>query len=84
MLLIIKKVLAVRFPKHSLFRNLLKNLDYPLAAPSANISSRLSSVKPSDVKEEFGKKLKYILNGGKSKIGVRVYYIKSFRINLHY
>ncbi len=41
-----------------------------MAAPSANISSRLSSVKPSDVKEEFGSKIKYILNGGKSKIGV--------------
>ena len=34
------------------------------------MSSRLSSVKPSDVKEEFGSKIKYILNGGKSKIGV--------------
>jgi len=43
--------LAVRFPKHSLFRNLLKNLEYPLAAPSANISTKLSSVKASDVKE---------------------------------
>ena len=64
------KSVAVRFPKHKLFRNLLKNLDYPLAAPSANISSRLSSVKPSDVKEEFGSKIKYILNGGKSRIGV--------------
>ena len=60
----------MRFPKHSLIRNLLKSLDYPLAAPSANISSRLSSVKASDVKEEFGSKIKYILNGGKSKIGV--------------
>ena len=65
-----KKSIAVRFPKHKLLRNLLKNLDYPLAAPSANISSRLSSVKPSDVKEEFGSKIKYILNGGKCKIGV--------------
>ena len=65
-----KKSIAVRFPKHRLFRNLLKNLDYPLAAPSANISSRLSSVKPSDVKEEFGSKIKYVLNGGTSKIGV--------------
>ena len=30
-----KKTLAVRFPKHYLLKNLLKNLDYPLAAPSA-------------------------------------------------
>ncbi len=65
-----KKTLAVRFPKHYLFRKLLKNLYYPLAAPSANISSRLSSVKISDVKDEFGNKIKFILNGGKSKIGV--------------
>jgi L-threonylcarbamoyladenylate synthase len=62
--------LAVRFPKHSLFRRLLKNLDYPLAAPSANISNRLSSVQASDVFEEFGSKLKYILNGGRCQIGV--------------
>ena len=65
-----KKTLAIRFPKHYLFRSLLKNLNYPLAAPSANISSGLSSVKVSDVQDEFGIKVKFILNGGKSKIGV--------------
>ena len=65
-----QKNLAVRFPKHSLFRKLLKNLDYPLAAPSANISTRLSSVQASDVVEEFGSKIKYTLNGGKCQIGV--------------
>ena len=65
-----QKSLAVRFPKHPLFRKLLKDLKYPLAAPSANISTRLSSVQKSDVVEEFGSKIRYILNGGKSKIGV--------------
>jgi len=65
-----QKNLAVRFPKHSLFRKLLKNLNYPLAAPSANISTRLSSVQASDVIEEFGSKIKYVLNGGKCRIGV--------------
>ena len=65
-----QKTLAVRFPKHLLFRKLLKNLNYPLAAPSANISTKLSSVQASDVIEEFGSKIKYILNGGKCKIGV--------------
>ena len=65
-----QKTLAVRFPKHLLFRKLLKNLNYPLAAPSANISTRLSSVQASDVVEEFGSKIKYILNGGKCQIGV--------------
>jgi L-threonylcarbamoyladenylate synthase len=62
--------LAVRFPKHPLFKKLLKCLDYPLAAPSANISTRLSSVKAIDVIEEFGSKIKYILDGGKCQIGL--------------
>ena len=65
-----KKTIAIRFPKHLLFRKLLKNLDYPLAAPSANISTRLSSVTASHVREEFGLNIKYILDGGKSQIGI--------------
>ena len=65
-----QKTLAVRFPKHLLFRKLLNNLNYPLAAPSANISTKLSSVQASDVIEEFGSKIRYVLNGGKCQIGV--------------
>ena len=65
-----QKTLAVRFPKHPLFKKLLKNLSYPLAAPSANISTRLSSVQASDVIEEFGSKIRYVLDGGKCQIGV--------------
>ncbi|MDA7805858.1 L-threonylcarbamoyladenylate synthase [Candidatus Pelagibacter sp.] len=65
-----KKSLAVRFPKHTLFKNLLKQLDYPLAAPSANITTKVSAVKAKDVKEEFGNKIKYILDGGTCAIGI--------------
>ena len=65
-----QKSLAVRFPKHTLFKNLLKQLDYPLAAPSANISTKVSAVKIKDVKEEFGNKIKYILDGGACAIGI--------------
>jgi L-threonylcarbamoyladenylate synthase len=64
------KILAVRFPKHVLFKNLLKKLDYPLAAPSANITTKISAVKAKDVKEEFGNTIKYILDGGKCMIGI--------------
>ena len=65
-----KKTLAIRFPKHSLTRKLLKMLKYPLAAPSANISSKISPVSKEDVKDEFGRKIKFILDGGRSKIGL--------------
>jgi len=65
-----QKSLAVRFPKHTLFKNLLKQLDYPLAAPSANITTKVSAVKVKDVKEEFGNKIKYVLDGGTCAIGI--------------
>ena len=65
-----KSTLAVRFPKHPVTKNLLKDLKFPIAAPSANISSRISAVTSSDVKDDFGKQIKYILEGGKSSIGV--------------
>ena len=65
-----KNTLAVRFPKHPIARNLLKDLNFPIAAPSANISTRISAVTSSDVKDDFGKKIKYVLDGGKSFIGI--------------
>ena len=65
-----KKKIAVRFPEHNIFKILLKNLDYPLAAPSANIYNGLSPVQASDVKEEFGSNIKYVLDGGKCSVGI--------------
>ena len=62
--------LAVRFPKHKILRELLNKLSYPIAAPSANISTKLSPVQASDVKEDFGNIIKYILDGGKCNIGL--------------
>ena len=62
--------MAIRFPKHKIFKELLNKLSYPLAAPSANISSKLSAVQASDVNEEFGKNIKYVLDGGKCNIGL--------------
>jgi len=65
-----KKTIAVRIPKHKVARNLLKILNVPLAAPSANISSKLSPTCAKDVVDEFGSKIKFILDGGRCKIGL--------------
>ena len=65
-----KKTLAVRFPKHRVIKSLLKEISYPLAAPSANISKGISPISKEDVKDEFGKKIKFVLDGGRSKIGL--------------
>jgi L-threonylcarbamoyladenylate synthase len=61
---------AVRFPKHKVVRAILKDVNFPLAMPSANISSGVSPVCAKDVFDEFKKKIKFIINGGRSKIGI--------------
>ncbi len=65
-----KNTVAIRFPKHKVARKLLSLLKTPLAAPSANISSKLSPTSSSDVFDEFKNKIKFILDGGNSKIGL--------------
>ena len=64
------KTIAVRFPKNKVIRSLLKKLSFPLAIPSANISTGVSPTEPLDVVDEFKNKIKFILNGGKSIIGL--------------
>ncbi len=64
------ETIAIRFPEHKLIRSILKKITYPLAMPSANISSKVSPICAQDVHEEFGRKVKIIINGGKSKIGI--------------
>tara|TARA_Y100001935_G_C17238756_1_gene474471 strand:+ start:15 stop:962 length:948 start_codon:yes stop_codon:yes gene_type:complete len=61
---------AIRFPSHKIVRSILKKISFPLAMPSANISSSLSPINPYDVFENFKKKLNIIINGGNSKIGI--------------
>ena len=64
------KMIAVRFPKHKIIKNLLKKLNFPLAIPSANISTKISPISALDVIDEFGKNINFVLDGGRSKIGL--------------
>ena len=50
--------IAIRFPKHRVVRTILKSLNFPIAMPSANLSSGLSPVNPLDVYDEFDEKYK--------------------------
>ncbi len=61
---------AIRFPRNKIVKMILKFLNFPLAMPSANISSGVSPVSAYDVFEDFRKNLKIIINGGKSRIGI--------------
>jgi len=64
------KTVAVRFPKHKVARSILNNINFPLAMPSANLSSNVSPVCAKDVFDEFKNKIKFIVDGGQSKIGI--------------
>ena len=61
---------AIRFPNHRTTRSVLKKLNFPLAMPSANLSSGISPVNAQDVSDEFKKKIKIIINSGNSNIRV--------------
>ena len=61
---------AIRFPKHKVIRSILKNINFPLAMPSANKSTHISPVTAMDVFDEFKRKIKLIIDGGKCKIGI--------------
>lgn len=62
--------IAVRIPAHPLAHKLLKKIDRPLVAPSANPSGLVSPTTVEHVKESLGNKIAYILDGGPCKIGV--------------
>ena len=62
--------IAVRFPRHKVIRAVLKNLNFPLAMPSANKSTNVSPVTAEDVFDEFRKKIQIIIDGGKCKFGI--------------
>lgn len=61
---------AVRIPQHPVFLHLLKIVDFPLAAPSANPFGYVSPTTARHVQNTLGNKIKAILDGGASNIGL--------------
>ena len=64
------ETVGIRCPNHELTLNLLKELSYPLAAPSANPFGYISPTKASHVNDQLGDKIKYILDGGDCEVGI--------------
>ncbi|MFT3783774.1 MAG: L-threonylcarbamoyladenylate synthase [Nibricoccus sp.] len=61
---------AIRMPRHPLFRKLLRACGRPLAAPSANPFGYVSPTTAAHVLDGLGKKIRYILDGGDCAIGL--------------
>lgn len=61
---------GIRCPNHPLTQNLLRTIDFPLAAPSANPFGFVSPTTAAHVTEQLGSKIKYVLDGGPCTIGI--------------
>lgn len=64
------ETVAVRIPNHPLTMELLKRIDFPLAAPSANPFGYVSPTSAEHVNKQLGEKIKYVLDGGDSDVGI--------------
>ena len=67
---------GIRMPSNNIARNLIELSNTPIAAPSANISGRPSGTNVEDIYNELNEKIDYIINGGKTTIGLESTVIK--------
>ena len=61
---------AVRVPRHPITLSLLEQLDFPLAAPSANPFGYISPTTAQHVQDQLGAQIPYVLDGGSSEVGL--------------
>ena len=57
-------------PRNNVALALIRKSGLPIAAPSANISGRPSPTTATHVKDDLDGKIKLILDGGSTKIGI--------------
>jgi len=61
---------GIRCPLHALTQSLLGELEFPLAAPSANPFGYVSPTTPAHVNDLLGDHISYILDGGPCVVGI--------------
>ena len=65
-----RPTVALRAPAHPAMRDLLIATNRPLAAPSANASGRISPTRAEHVKESLRGRVKLIIDGGPTAVGL--------------
>jgi L-threonylcarbamoyladenylate synthase len=61
---------GVRWPSHPLIQAVIRECNFPLAAPSANPSNRVSPTKAEHVRKHLGGKIPLIVDGGQAQVGI--------------
>lgn len=59
--------IGIRIPDNDIVKKILEKCNLPIAAPSANISGKPSSIKLEDIKQDFDGKVDAFIDGGKCK-----------------
>ncbi|MDD9866414.1 MAG: L-threonylcarbamoyladenylate synthase, partial [Verrucomicrobiales bacterium] len=64
------ETVAVRCPAHPVMLAVLSRCGFPLAAPSANLSNRVSPTRARHVAEQLADRIPMILDGGPCEVGI--------------
>ena len=64
------KTVGFRIPNKEITLDLLKNLDYPVSAPSANKFGYISPTRTEHIFKNFSKGIDYVLDGGACELGI--------------
>jgi L-threonylcarbamoyladenylate synthase len=61
---------GIRWPGHPFIQAVIRECGFPLAAPSANLSGRVSPTNAEHVRKQLGDKISLIVDGGQSQVGI--------------
>jgi L-threonylcarbamoyladenylate synthase len=61
---------GVRWPSHPFMQALISACGFPLAAPSANLSNRVSPTRADHVEAQLGDRIPLIVDGGPCQVGI--------------
>jgi len=61
---------GVRWPSHPFIQEVIRACDFPLAAPSANLSNQISPTNAGHVAKQLGGKIPLIVDGGQAQVGI--------------
>jgi L-threonylcarbamoyladenylate synthase len=64
------ETVAVRWPSHPFMQAVIRECGFPLAAPSANLSGRVSPTNAAHVRHQLDGKISLIVDGGQAQIGI--------------
>jgi L-threonylcarbamoyladenylate synthase len=64
------ETVGVRWPSHPFIQEVIRACDFPLAAPSANLSNQISPTNAEHVAKQLGGKIPLIVDGGQSQVGL--------------